>query len=242
MLFFYCFQNHLLFATFILLVNSIKKCKNLYKKIKTPFYIHFLYFFAMIYGYCRCSTNETKQDILRQERELLKQGVKAENIFTEYAHGTDKNRIELQRLFNIISHGDTIISTELSRITRSVKELIQILEIAKTKHLKLIFGSFVCDCSAEILDPMTEGMLKMMAVFAEMERNIISQRVKSGMQNAKAKGKKIGRPTTTKTNIPDKFWKYFAMYKDKNISISAFARIMNCARTTIYKYIKIAEQ
>ena len=194
----------------------------------------------MIYGYCRCSTDETKQDIVRQERELISLGVNKENIYTEYAHGTDRDRIELNRLLNVVSSGDTIVATELSRITRSTKDLIEILEIAKEKHLKIILGSFVCDCSSEQLDPMTEGMLKMMGVFAEMERNIISQRVKSGMKNAKEKGKKIGRPETTKDNIPDKFWKYYKMYQDKQLNVVEFARVMGCARSTIYKYLEIA--
>lgn len=86
---------------------------------------------------------------------------------------------------------------------------------------------------------MTEGMVKMWGVFAEMERNIISQRVKSGMKNAAAKGKQIGRPKTTKDNLPDKFWKYYQMYFQKQINISEFARIMNCARPTIYRYIAL---
>lgn len=82
----------------------------------------------------------------------------------------------------------------------------------------------------------------MMGVFAEMERNIISQRVKSGMKNAKAKGAKIGRPETTKDNIPEKFWKYYKMYQDKQLNIAEFARVMGCARSTIYKYIEIADK
>lgn len=88
---------------------------------------------------------------------------------------------------------------------------------------------------------MTEGMVKMWGVFAEMERNIISQRVKSGMKNAAAKGKKIGRPETTSDNLPDKFWKYYKQYKDNQINISEFSRLMDCSRASIYKYIKIAE-
>jgi len=196
----------------------------------------------MIYGYCRCSTDETKQDIARQERELNALGVDSANIFTEYAHGTNRNRVELNRMLDTIVPGDTIVATELSRITRSTKDLIEILEIAKNKHIKLILGGFVCDCSADELDPMTEGMLKMMAVFAEMERNIISQRVKSGMKNAKAKGKQIGRPETTSENLPDKFWKYYKQYQDDQINISEFSRLLNCSRASIYKYIKIAEK
>lgn len=55
---------------------------------------------------------------------------------------------------------------------------------------------------------MTEGMLKMMGVFSELERNMISQRVKSGLQNAKAKGKQLGRPTTSTDDIPNVFYKH----------------------------------
>ena len=87
---------------------------------------------------------------------------------------------------------------------------------------------------------MTEGMVKMWGVFAEMERNIISQRVKSGMKNAVAKGKLIGRPATTKESLPDKFWKYYQMHEAGNINISEMSRIMGCSRASVYKYIKIA--
>ena len=147
----------------------------------------------MIYGYARCSTNEKLQDINRQVRELKQGGACDESIYLEYESGINANRAELNKLLNIVQTGDTIISTEVSRITRSTKQLCDIIELAKLKHIKLILGNFVVDCSKE-LDPMTEGMLKMMGVFSELERNIISQRVKSGMQNALYKGKNIGRP------------------------------------------------
>ena len=97
------------------------------------------------------------------------------------------------------------------------------------------------DCSKGEMDPMTEGMIKMWGVFAEMERNIISQRVISGMKNAAAKGIKIGRPEVTKDNLPDKFWKYYSLYKKGDMSITDFAKVMESSRTTIYKYIQIAE-
>lgn len=59
----------------------------------------------------------------------------------------------------------------------------------------------------------------MWGVFAKMERNIIFQRVKSGMKNAVAKGKQIGRPETTKDNLTDTFGKYYQMYNAGNINI-----------------------
>lgn len=194
----------------------------------------------MVYGYARCSTNEKMQDIDRQIRELVQQGVQRENIFLEYESGTKVNRIELLKLLAIVKSGDTIIATEVSRITRSTKQLCEIVDLAKRFHLKLILGNFVVDCSKE-LDPMTEGMLKMMGVFSELERNITSQRVKSGMQNAKAKGKVIGRPTTTSDNIPNLFYKHYPKYKSGDINKAEFARLCSLSYPTIYKYIRIVE-
>ena len=88
---------------------------------------------------------------------------------------------------------------------------------------------------------MTKGMLMMWGVFAEMERDIISQRVKSGMENARAKGKKIGRPQTDPEKLPDKFYKHYPSFLAKNITITEFADLMKCSRTTIYKYIRLVE-
>ena len=75
----------------------------------------------MNYGYARCSTNELKQDIDRQKRELIKQGVAEENIYFEYESGTKIDRVEFNRLLETIDEGDTIIATEVSKITRSTK-------------------------------------------------------------------------------------------------------------------------
>ena len=113
----------------------------------------------MMYGYARCSTDETRQDIDRQKRELMAKGVDSENVFCEYESGTKKDRTELNRLLRTVKDGDVIVSTELSRITRSTKDLIWIIDTAKEKKIKLILGTFDADCSGDSLDPMTEGML-----------------------------------------------------------------------------------
>ena len=191
----------------------------------------------MIYGYARCSTNEERQDINRQKRELYTLGVTDEKyIYWEYESGMKDDRTEFNKLLDIVSEGDTIATTEVSRLTRSTKHLCEILQTVKDKKLTLnIGGSFVVDCSKGELDPMTEGMIKMWGVFAEMERNIISQRVKSGMKNARAKGKQIGRPPITMDRLPDKFWKYYQKYQAGEINVSEFARLLKCSRVTIYK-------
>ncbi len=194
----------------------------------------------MIYGYARCSTNEKMQDINRQIRELKQQGATDTTIYLEYESGMKADRAELKKLLDIVQSGDTILATEVSRITRSTKQLCDIIELAKDKHIKLVLGSFVVDCSKE-LDPMTEGMLKMMGVFSELERNIISQRVKSGMENAKAKGKAIGRPSTTADDIPGIFYKHYPKYKKGEINKKEFSRLCNLSYPTVYKYLGIVE-
>ena len=195
-----------------------------------------------IYGYARCSTNEWMQDINRQKRELCRLGVTDEKyIYWEYESGVKVDRPELNKLLDVVQEGDTIIATEVSRLTRSTSHLCTLLELVKEKRLKLIIGSFVVDCTQNEIDPMTKGMLMMWGVFAEMERDIISQRVKSGMQNAKAKGVKIGRPETTVDNIPSQFFKLYNRYQNKLLTITEMARIMQCSRATIYKYIGIVE-
>lgn len=193
----------------------------------------------MEYGYCRCSTNESKQDINRQKRELKQLGIKGTNIYFEYESGVEDDRVQFNRLLATVSNGDTIAVTEVSRLTRSTQQLCNIIDQAKARHLKLIIGTLVVDCT-NALDPMTDGMLKMMGVFAEMERNMISQRVKSGMANAKAKGVKLGRPTLTADKLPIQFLRHYPKYLMKQITLTDLARLC-CVRSrqTIYNYIAV---
>ena len=122
----------------------------------------------------------------------------------------------------------------------SLKTLLPYIEFAKDRKIKLVFGTFIVDCSSD-LDPMTEGMLKMMGVFSEIERNIISQRVKSGMDNAKAKGKTIGRRKTTIADIPNVFLKHYDKYKKGELSKMDLSRLCDISYPTVYKYIGILE-
>ena len=101
-------------------------------------------------------------------------------------------------------------------------------------------GSLIVDCTNE-LDPMTEGMLKMMGVFSELERNMISQRVKSGMYNARLKGKAIGRPMLTTDNIPASFYKHYPKYLSKEINKKELSRLCRVSYPTIYKYINLVK-
>lgn len=107
----------------------------------------------MVFGYARCSTNEAKQDIDRQVRELKSAG--AEKIFLEYEHGDSAVKEQLSLLLEQAQAGDTILTLEVSRLARSTKQLCDIIETVKAKHLRLsIVGSIQVDCSNGELDPM----------------------------------------------------------------------------------------
>ncbi|WP_271814741.1 recombinase family protein [Clostridium beijerinckii] len=192
-----------------------------------------------VYGYCRCSTNEEKQDISRQERDLKALGVMdKKHVYKEYESGTKVHRVELQKLLDIVKEGDTIVATEASRITRSTKQLCDIIDFAKKKKLCLIFGSIKVDCRKDI-DPMTNAFLQIAGVFSELERNMISQRVKSGVANARAKGKIVGRPTLTIKDIPQKVKDMYGLYKQGAINKTDYAKLCNVSRPTLDKYLKV---
>ena len=190
----------------------------------------------MTYGYARCSTTEDKQDINRQIRELKTAG--AEEIIFEYEHGDAKVKQNLQMLLDTAQEGDTIITLEVSRLTRSTKQLCEIVEIIKQKKLRLVIvGSITVDCRSGEIDPMSQAFIQMSAVFSEL--SIIRARVKSGMANAKAKGRPIGRPQITKDDIPAIFYKHYPSYAAGQINKSELARICKLSRPTIYKYLSI---
>jgi len=192
------------------------------------------------YGYARCSTNEDKQDINRQIRELKAAG--ADEVIFEYEHGDAKVKKNLYMLLEMAASGDTIITMEVSRLSRSTQQLCEILDIVKNKHLRLVIvGSITVDCRKGKIDPMSQAFIQMSGVFAELELSMIRDRVRSGMENAKAKGKKVGRPQTTKDNIPPIFYKHYPAFVAGTLNISEFARLCGMSRPTIYKYLKLIQ-
>lgn len=195
----------------------------------------------MIYGYARCSTNESKQDINRQLRELKEAG--AEEVYFEYEHGDSAVKQKQLALFDVVREGDTVITLEVPRLARSTRQLCEIIEIVKTKKIKLVIvGSVTVDCTQGRLDPMSNAFIQMSGVFAELELGMIRERVKSGMANAKAKGVRIGRPRLTKDEIPPIFYRHYPAYVNGELNVSELARVCNLSRTTVYKYIKHVER
>ena len=209
---------------------------------------------AKVYGYCRCSTNDSKQDVDRQAKELKEMGATNNTIYKEYVSSVKNDKTELNKMFAAIDKDKenaklsgetadiTIAVTEISRITRSTKQLCEIIEIIKAKQLRLVIkNSITIDCTTGELDPMTNAFLLMAGVFAELEHGMIKERVKSGVANARAKGKQIGRPTVTIDTIPVDVKKHYNLFKDGEIGKSKFAKMCGISRPTLDKYIYIIE-
>lgn len=190
------------------------------------------------YGYARCSTSEDKQDINRQIRELKSAG--AEEVIFEYEHGDAKVKKNLHMLLDMATTGDTIITLEVSRLSRSTQQLCEIIDTIRKKHLRLVIvGSITIDCRNGQTDPMSEAFLQMAGVFSQLELAMIRARVRSGMENARAKGKQIGRKPTTKDDIPAMFYKHYPSYVAGSMNVSELARVCGLSRPTVYKYLKM---
>lgn len=189
-----------------------------------------------VHGYARCSTNETRQDIDRQVRELKAAG--AIRIWMEYEHGDAPTKEQQDMMWDTVRPGDTVIITEPSRLSRSVQQFCEIVEIIKAKRVRLqILGSITIDCRTTEPDPMTVAFLQLIAVFSELELSMIRARVRSGVANARAKGKQLGRPPITEERIPDSFFRYLTKYQIGEINVTELARLAQVSRPTVYRYL-----
>jgi DNA invertase Pin-like site-specific DNA recombinase len=190
------------------------------------------------WGYARCSTNEEKQDIQRQIRELKAAG--ADEVIFEYEHGDAKVKANLEMLLDAAQPQDTIVTLEVSRLSRSTQQLCQIIDVIKEKHLRLIIvGSITIDCRNGEIDPMSRAFLEMAGVFSSLELAMIRTRIRSGLANSKAKGRKLGRRPTTKDDIPAIFYKHYPAYVAKQMNVSELARVCGLSRPTTYKYLNL---
>jgi len=183
------------------------------------------------YGFARCSLGEDKgQDLNRQVRELKAAG--AEEIITERIHGDARVKPQLDFLLEHIEPKISLLVTEVSRLSRSTQQLCEILNMIKEKHIRLvILKSVTIDCRNGDIDPMSMAFLQMAGVFSELELSMIRARVRSGMSNARAKGKQIGRKPTTKEDnqaragMYPKTLQYLMGHSDISVTMNTYTHL-----------------
>lgn len=194
----------------------------------------------MKYLYMRASTNETKQSLQRQEKFGRDNNIPESNWFKEFASGANNDRVELNRLLSMVKENDEIYAIDPSRVTRSLKFMMELLDLAKEKKIKLVMGDFILDCIGEI-SVFTQGQLMMLGLINEIQRLLIVSAVKEGLAASREKGIIGGRPKTNKESIPDIFYKYYPMYKSGKLNKVEFSKLTGLSRSSIYKYIDIVE-
>lgn len=110
------------------------------------------------------------------------------------------------------------------------------------KKLRLIItNSITMDCQSGNPDPMTEAFLQIAGVFSQLELSMIRARVRSGIENARLKGKQIGRKPIGPEDIPDSFFRYYSRFQAGEINLSELARLTQKSRPIVYHYIRVLE-
>jgi DNA invertase Pin-like site-specific DNA recombinase len=191
-----------------------------------------------IYSYLRISTD--KQELENQKFEVLKYANdnKLGNIeFVEEAVSGRKSWKErkIGELVERLNKGDVLIVTELSRLGRSMLEIMELLSILLRKGVELHIVK-----NRQVLKDDLQSKVFAMAfsIAAEIERELISQRTKEALQRRKAEGKPLGRPKGSFSSPLDKHWDQIKELREKGVSISSIAKILEVPYSTLWSYIK----
>ena len=180
-------------------------------------------------AYVRVSTVEQNEE--RQIEALKKFNI--EKWFTEKVSGKNMDRPKLQEMLDFCREGDTIYIHDFSRLARSTKDLLDIVERLKEKGVHLVSNKENIDSST----PQGKLMLTMIAAIYEFERENMLERQREGIAIAKREGKFKGR----KPLELDDFDKYYKLYVSRQITKSEMARKLNISRPTLDKMIKAKE-
>lgn len=180
-------------------------------------------------AYVRVSTVEQNEE--RQIEALKKFNI--EKWFTEKVSGKNMDRPKLQEMLDFCREGDTIYIHDFSRLARSTKDLLDIVERLKEEGVHLVSNKENIDSST----PQGKLMLTMIAAIYEFERENMLERQREGIAIAKREGKFKGR----KPLELDDFDKYYELYISRQITKSEMARKLNISRPTLDKMIKAKE-
>lgn len=184
----------------------------------------------MIFGYARCSTEDQSLDW--QLDELKRQG--CERIFMEKVSGTTKERPELLRMMDMLRQGDTIVICELTRLSRSVKDLFCLVE--QVEHS----GANIRSVKEPWLDTTTPQGRLLFTIFSgvsQFERDLTHERTMEGLASARARGRMGGRPVVDQRIIDQAI----TLYDSKVYPVSEILRTTGISRRTLYKYIKLRD-
>ncbi|MCC2459691.1 recombinase family protein [Bacillus mobilis] len=179
----------------------------------------------MIIGYARVSTSD--QNLDRQINALTEYG--CEKIVHEKLSGTIKEREGIEQVFELIRKGDVVCVESISRLGRKTLDILNIIKRIEEAGVQFVSLKENMDTST----PTGKAMFQMMCVIAELERDLIAERVKEGLNASKKRGTKLGRPTidTEKIGIA------LRMYDSKDYSVKEIVESTGISQGSLYRAI-----
>ena len=177
-------------------------------------------------GYARVSTLD--QNLDRQTDMLRAYGV--DKLYTEKMSGTRRDRPELTRLLERLEEGDTVIVESLSRLGRSTRDLIELVELFQQKGVQLVSLKESIDTSSST----GKLLFTIMSALAQFERDVIADRTREGLQAARARGHFGGRPKTD----AKKLQQALKLYRSGQYTAREIKELTGVTKSTLYRYLR----
>lgn len=175
------------------------------------------------FGYARVSTEQ--QNLDRQLDMLTQYGV--DYIFNEKMTGTKRDRPELNKLLDRLMAGDTVVVESLSRLGRSTKDLIELVELFERKQVHLVSLKEQIDTSTSA----GKLLFTLMSAIAQFERDVIAERTREGLNAARARGRVGGRPRTNEQKIRQAV----KLYQTGQYSVREIEELTGVKKSTLYR-------
>lgn len=183
------------------------------------------------FGYARVSTND--QNLESQIDQIRTSGFPIFKIFADKVSAKDLKRSEFKNLLQEVQPGDTIVFTDLSRITRSTKDMLELLQQLEERKvfLKALNQNFI---NTSEKNPFNKMLIMIVAALAELERDMIRERTRVGLESARNRGRLGGRPKTNPKDVS-----YAIMEYKKNIkSVGQICKEVGISESTLYRYLR----
>ena len=190
----------------------------------------------MKFGYARVSSNN--QDLELQNDALLKSG--CTKIFSESISGKNNNRAALMKMLEDVRAGDLVVVYKIDRIARSLKGLIEIIELLNKKGVNLV--SLDSGDKVDTTSPMGKAFFQIAGVFAELERSMILARTKAGIEQARINGVKFGRTIGSQNKTTNDKNERIKIFLTAQKSYDWIAKELSVSKQTISEIKKLLAQ
>ncbi len=187
----------------------------------------------MKFGYARVSTKSQKHDL--QVDSFLKAGIKIKNIYADVSSGAKAERKGLDELLSKLREGDTVVVWKLDRIARSLSHLVKLIEDFENKgvHFKSIQENFI-----DTTSPHGRFIFNIFASVAQLERDIIIERTRAGLESSRRRGIKLGRKPGLSKVAQHKAMLAERYYRDNELSVEEIMKLIEVgSKKTLYKYL-----